>query len=49
VIAEGEYSILKYADTDGDGGHWGYYITRGSVKDIEYVRRRLVDGVPIDS
>jgi hypothetical protein len=49
VIAEGEYSILEYADTDGDGGHWGYYITRGSVKDIEYVRKRMVHGVPIDS
>jgi hypothetical protein len=45
VIAEGDYAILEYADTDGDGGHFGYYITRGSVKPLEYVR--MVDGKPI--
>jgi hypothetical protein len=45
VIAEGDHTILEYADTDGDGGHWGHYITRGSVKPLEYVR--MVDGKPI--
>jgi len=49
VIAEGESSILEFADTEGDGGYLGYYITRGSAKEIEYVTKRMVDGKRIDS
>ena len=42
VIAEDDHTILEYADSDGDGGHWGYYITRGNIKPLEYVR--MLDG-----
>ena len=44
VIAEGTYCVLEFQGEDGDW--WGYYITNGSVKEIEYVRR--VDGVVLD-
>jgi hypothetical protein len=45
VIAEGENCILEFADSDGDGGHWGYYIMRGEIKPLQYVR--MVDGKPV--
>lgn len=44
VIEEGDHSILEFCGEDG--GTWGYYITRETVKEIEYVK--MVDGQPID-
>ena len=44
VIADGEKCLLEFCGEDGF--NWGYYITKGSVKDIEYVK--MVDGKPIE-
>jgi|GEM_PF-2274204 len=44
VIAGDAECMLEF---DGENGErWGYYITAGMVKDIEYVR--MVDGKPLD-
>lgn len=39
VIAESDHCILEFL---GEDGPWGFYITKGSVKDIEYAK--MVDG-----
>jgi len=39
VIAEDAHCIIEFL---GDDGPWGYYITKGCVKNIEYAR--MVDG-----
>jgi len=44
VIAQGEHCIIEFAGEDGT--HWGYYITIGSVREIEY--KKMVDGKPIE-
>jgi hypothetical protein len=44
VIAEGERCLLEF--NGEDGCNWGYYITKGSVKEIEYVK--MVDGKRIE-
>jgi hypothetical protein len=43
VIVDGAHCILEFL---GDDGPWGYYITKGIVKNIEYVK--MVDGERID-
>jgi len=43
VIAEGSDCVLEFL---GGEGPWGFYVTKGSVKDIKYVR--MVDGKQID-
>jgi hypothetical protein len=40
VIADGGFCLLEFQGEDG--AWWGYYITKQSVKEIEYVR--MVDG-----
>jgi len=44
VIAEDSVCLLEFSGDDNS--LWGYYITHGSVKEIEYVR--MVDGKLID-
>ena len=44
VIVDGEKSLLEFNGEDGI--NWGYYITKGSVKEIEYVK--MVDGKRIE-
>jgi hypothetical protein len=44
VIAKGASSVLEFVGEDNC--QWGYYISRDSVKNIEYVK--MVDGKPID-
>lgn len=45
VIAEGTYCVLEFQGEDG--AWWGYYITKDSVEEIEYVR--MVDGKLIET
>ena len=44
VIADDARCLIEFL---GDDGPWGYFITKGSVKEIEYVR--MVDDKRIDS
>jgi hypothetical protein len=44
MITDDAHCLIEFL---GDDGPWGYYVTKGSVKDVEY--SRMVDGKRIDS